>query len=139
MGVKKTKIVLDADVINHFARGGCLSLLPDILPEFQFIVLDIVKNELPLLILSELNKVIKNNKTISEEAFGATCGEKKEYLRLTATSGLHLGRGESACMVYTFCNLSRKTHPPKFAGNYENHLKRFAGNYEIRHFKFAGN
>lgn len=100
MGVKKTKIVLDADVINHFARGGCLSLLPDILPEFQFIVLDIVKKELPLLILSELNKVIKSNKTISEETFGATGGEKKEYLRLTATSGLHLGRGESACMVY---------------------------------------
>ena len=26
--------------------------------------------------------------------------ERKEYFRLTATNGMHLGRGESACMVY---------------------------------------
>ena len=59
MGDKKTKVVLDADVINHFSRGGRLSLLPNILPEFQFIVLDIVKKELPILILADLDKVIK--------------------------------------------------------------------------------
>ena len=47
MGDKKTKVVLDADVINHFSRAGRLSLLPNILPEFQFIVLDIVKNRTP--------------------------------------------------------------------------------------------
>lgn len=52
MGEKKTKIVLDADVINHFVRGGELSLLPKIFPEFQYIVLDVVKKELPMLILS---------------------------------------------------------------------------------------
>ena len=46
MAGKKTKIVLDADVINHFVRGGKLALLPKILPEFQFIVLDIVKKEM---------------------------------------------------------------------------------------------
>lgn len=53
MGEKKTKIVLDADVINHFVRGGKLSLLPKIFPEFQYIVLDVVKKELPMLILSD--------------------------------------------------------------------------------------
>lgn len=58
MGEKKTKIVLDADVINHFVRGGKLSLLPKIFPEFQYIVLDVVKKELPMLILSELIKQI---------------------------------------------------------------------------------
>ena len=42
MGKKKTKVVLDADIIIHFSRGGRLSLLPNILPEFQFIVLHIV-------------------------------------------------------------------------------------------------
>ena len=67
MGDKKTKVVLDADVINHFSRGGRLSLLPNILPEFQFIVLDIVKKELPILILVDLDKVIKQEKTIAEE------------------------------------------------------------------------
>ena len=100
MGDKKTKVVLDADVINHFSRAGRLSLLPNILPEFQFIVLDIVKTELPILILADLDKVINQEKTIAEEVFGATGGEKKEYFRLTATSGPHLGKGESACMVY---------------------------------------
>jgi len=100
MAEKKTKVVLDADVINHFVRGGRLSMLPKILPEFQFIVLDIVKKELPIIILSSLNKVISREKTISEETFGESGGEKKEFLRLTATTGLHLGRGESACMVY---------------------------------------
>lgn len=100
MAEKKVKVVLDADVINHFTRGGLLSLLPKILPEYQFIVLNVVKQELPQLILSVLDKVISQEKTITEEIFGATSNEKKEYLRLTATSGPHLGRGESACMVY---------------------------------------
>lgn len=92
--------MLDADVINHFTRGGLLSLLPKILPEFQFIVLDVVKNELPDLILSSLKNVIIREKTISEESFGESSEEKKEFFRLTATKGPHLGRGESACMVY---------------------------------------
>ena len=77
MGDKKTKVVLDADVINHLSRGGRLSLLPNILSEFQFIVLDIVKNELPILILADLDRVIKQEKTIAEEVFGGTSGEKK--------------------------------------------------------------
>lgn len=100
MAGKKTKIVLDADVINHFTKAGQLSLLPRILPEFQFIVLDVVKKELPIFILSSLDKVISLGKTIKEEVFGESGGEKKEFLRLTATTGPHLGRGESACMVY---------------------------------------
>ena len=100
MKEKKTKIVLDADVINHFVRGGLLSLLPNILPEFEFVVLNIVKQELPILILSALDKQIKEKKNIKEEVFGLSNEEKKEYFRLTATNGLHLGRGESACMVY---------------------------------------
>lgn len=46
MEEKKTKIVLDADVIIHFAKGGLLHLLPSIFPEHQFIVLDIVMSEI---------------------------------------------------------------------------------------------
>ena len=69
MAGKKTKIVLDADVINHFTKAGQLSLLPRILPEFQFIVLDVVKKELPIFILSSLDKVISLDtvsKSVSE-------------------------------------------------------------------------
>ena len=87
MAGKKTKIVLDADVINHFVRGGKLALLPKILPEFQFIVLDIVKNELPIIILSELDKQIKREKNISEEIFDVNGVARREYFWLTATFG----------------------------------------------------
>lgn len=45
MATTMTKIVLDADVIIHFAKGELLSILPDIFPEYKFVVLDIVYNE----------------------------------------------------------------------------------------------
>lgn len=100
MAEKKTKILLDADVIHHFVKGGKIELLPKIFPEFQFVVLDIVKKELPFIILSTLEKQITYRGDITEEIFGSTPAERKEYFRLTATCGLHLGKGESACMVY---------------------------------------
>lgn len=100
MAGKKTKIVLDADVIIHFAKAGRLHELPSILPEFQFMVLDVVKREIPALLLSMLQKEISQKKTIAEETFGKTAGEVKEYARLISKDGPALGRGESACMVY---------------------------------------
>lgn len=42
MKSEKVKILLDTDVVIHFIKGGCLSLLPDILPAYQFAILDIV-------------------------------------------------------------------------------------------------
>lgn len=71
MGDKTIKVVLDADVINHFSRGGRLSLLPHILPEYHFIVLDIVKNELPMLILADLDKVINREKILQRKSSAA--------------------------------------------------------------------
>lgn len=100
MGGPKTKVVLDADVIIHFAKGGRLAMLPKILPEFKFLVLDVVKREIPMLLLAELNRIIERDKSIQEEAFGKTAGEIKEFARLTASNGMALGKGESACMVY---------------------------------------
>ena len=41
----KTKIVLDADVIIHFIKGGQFSLLLDIFPEYEYLILDVVYNE----------------------------------------------------------------------------------------------
>lgn len=52
MRCKKTKIVLDADVIIHFIEADCFSLLPEIFPEYDYVILDVVYNE-----------VSKNNKT----------------------------------------------------------------------------
>ncbi len=41
----KTKIVLDADVIIHFIKGGRFSQLLDIFPEYDYLILDVVYNE----------------------------------------------------------------------------------------------
>ena len=34
----KTKIVLDADVIIHFAKGNLLSLLPSIFTLYEYVI-----------------------------------------------------------------------------------------------------
>ena len=44
----KTKIVLDADIIIHFIKGGQFSLLLDIFPEYEYLILDVVYNEVTL-------------------------------------------------------------------------------------------
>ncbi|MBD5234563.1 MAG: hypothetical protein HDS65_10380 [Bacteroidales bacterium] len=97
----KTKIVLDADVIIHFIKGGCLSLLFDIFPEYSYIILDVVYSELAansstkLQIDNTLN-LLKNRFT--KETFAPRGDSRMEYARLRSV--LRLGRGESACMVY---------------------------------------
>lgn len=44
--MEKVKIVLDADVLIHFSKAGCLNILPAILPEYEHIVLDVVYKEI---------------------------------------------------------------------------------------------
>ena len=98
MGHKKTKIVLDADVIIHFIEADSFSLLPDIFPEYEYLILDVVYNE-----------VSKNNKTknfidnylhhfpkLKQEIFAPNGKSMKEYFLLQQK----FGKGESACMVY---------------------------------------
>lgn len=95
---KKTKIVLDADVIIHFMEADCFSLLPDIFPEYEYLILDVVYSE-----------VSKNSKTknyidnylrfvpkLKKESFAPKGESMKEYFFLQRT----LGKGESACMIY---------------------------------------
>lgn len=99
MVTKKIKIVLDTDVIIHFAKGEMLATLPSILPECQFVVLDIVKNEIKRPLLTQLERQMQLLGNIQEVAFGDTPEERREFFRLTSKS-IGLGRGESACMVY---------------------------------------
>ena len=82
MGHKKTKIVLDADVIIHFIEAGNFSLLPDIFPEYEYIVLDVVYNE-----------VSKNSKTrdLIDNYLRYFSKLRKETFS---------PKGESACMIY---------------------------------------
>ena len=99
MAKKKVKIVLDTDVIIHFAKGEMLSMLPSVLPEYQFVVLDVVKDEIKRPLLTQLERQINVLRNITEVAFGDTPEERREYFRLTSRA-VGLGRGESACMVY---------------------------------------
>ena len=96
---KKIKIVLDTDVIIHFAKGEMLSMLPSIFPEYQFVILDIVKSEIKRPLLTQLERQISVLGNITEITFGDTPEERREYFRLTSRA-VGLGRGESACMVY---------------------------------------
>lgn len=97
--VGKTKIVLDADVIIHFMHGHSLSLLLEIFPEYGYIILDVVYNELSknsatkILLDNTINFYKKNFLKIDFKPSGQS---RQEYARLIST----LGRGESACMVY---------------------------------------
>ncbi|MCC8115270.1 MAG: hypothetical protein LIP03_15020 [Bacteroidales bacterium] len=95
----KTKIVLDADVIIHFIKGERLSQLCDIFPEYEYILLDVVYNELKKrpatqAIISNWLNWYKSKITLIRFAPSAECA--KEFLRLRALRG----DGESACLAY---------------------------------------
>lgn len=95
---KKTKIVLDADVIIHFKEADCFSLLPEIFPEYEYLILDVVYNELKQnsrtkdLIDNYLHYFLK----LTKEPFDPKGESRRDYLVLRKK----LGEGESACMIY---------------------------------------
>src|SRR5574344_1754111 len=98
---KKTKIVLDSDVVIHFIKAEKFSLLFDIFPEYQYLILDVVYNELQK--HRETKKIIDNfillmPQKLKQEQFVPKGDMRKEYARLQYE--LNKGRGESACMVH---------------------------------------
>ena len=98
MKSEKVKILLDADVVIHFIKGGCLSLLPDILPAYQFAILDIV-----------LDRELRRHPQ--------TCTQLNNHIRILKNIEVigwlikTLGVGESASMVYC------KYHPNVLASS----------------------
>ncbi len=93
--MEKVKIILDADVLLHFAKAGRLSMLPEILPEYEHVVLSTVYDEVGS-IQNQLDNQIFFLKNISKETFNPTGEMMVEYARLLQT----FGKGESACMAY---------------------------------------
>lgn len=93
--MEKVKIVLDADVMLHFAKAGRLSMLPEILPEYEHVVLSTVFDEIGS-IQNQVDNQIMFLKNISKEIFNPTGEMLVEYARLLQT----FGKGESACMAY---------------------------------------
>lgn len=97
----KTRIVLDADVIIHFVKAMQFSLLLDIFPEYQYLILNVVYDEVCV------NKATKTQidntlaffpSRIAMIRFDPKGESRYEYARLRYS--LMLGKGESACMVY---------------------------------------
>lgn len=95
---KKTKIVLDADVIIHFMEANNFSLLPDIFPEYEYIILDVVYNEISKNSKTKnfIDNYLRHFSKLRKETFSPKSESMKEYFSLQR----RLGKGESACMVY---------------------------------------
>lgn len=92
---ERTKIVLDADVVIHFAKGGFLGLLPQIFPNYEYVLLEIVYEELQD-IRTQVDNQINLLKNITLLPFSPRGEMMREYARLK----IDFGRGESACMAY---------------------------------------
>lgn len=96
---KKVKIVLDSDVIIHFHKGGLLAILPSIFPNYEYVVLPQVYNEMKVAETRQyLDKLSEWMKKITLLPFNPSGEMLQEYLRLK--DELDHGKGESACMVY---------------------------------------
>ncbi len=95
---KKTKIVLDADVIIHFTKGECLWLLFNIFPEYEYIILDVVYDELKRNreIRAALNKLENQLKKLNIITFAPKGISIRDYAQLRTSKGA----GESACLIY---------------------------------------
>jgi len=92
----KTQIVLDADVVIHFAKGGRLSQLPSIFPDYEYILLETVHNEL----LSDIRIQIDHQMTLLKNITLHPFAPRGEMLREYAMLKSRFGKGESACMAY---------------------------------------
>ena len=91
----KIQIVLDADVVIHFAKGDRLSQLPSIFPDYEYVLLEKVYEEL-LDIRTQVDNQIYFMKNITLLPFNPRGEMLREYAMLKS----RFGKGESACMAY---------------------------------------
>ena len=94
--MEKVKIVLDADVIIHFYKGGLLTFLPNILSEYEHIVLSHVRNE----ILYDIRSALDNQKLLLKNITYVDFVPQKEMAKEYAQLVKRFGKEESACMAY---------------------------------------
>ncbi len=91
----RTKIIIDADVLIHFSKADRLSMLPSILPEYEYAILSAVYEE-TISIRNQIDNQTRFMKNIVIIPFSPTGQMKLEYARLRSK----YGKGESACMAY---------------------------------------
>lgn len=97
---RKTKIVIDSDIIIHFIKGGQLHILHNIFPAYECVILDVLYRDELCLNRNTQNYLINYQKIYPKGIivipFSPTVQMQKEYALLTRM----YGKGESACMVY---------------------------------------
>lgn len=94
--MSNVKIILDADVIIHFSKGGFLNILPQIFPTYDYVVLDKVYQEIKDPIKSQLDNQIHYLGKIEVLNYSPKGEELMEYAQLTKLKG----KGESACLAF---------------------------------------
>lgn len=93
----RRKILLDSDVVIHFIAGELFSKLPDILPDFDFVLLDVVyENELKKRHGRIIEQCVHFLRKMSIIKWEYTKEELIEFCELQKIYGL----GESAAMTY---------------------------------------
>ena len=80
----KTQIVLDADVVIHFAKGGRLSQLPSIFPDYEYVLLEAVHEEL----LADIKTQIDNQITLLKNITLLPFAPRGEMLLAAATCAI---------------------------------------------------
>lgn len=106
--IKKPKIqlLLDADVLIHFFKAGKILDFPTIFNEYEYILFDVVWEELrqPTIRFS-IDILIKNNSITFMEfpTSNELIDYEFDYLRYQCSKGM----GESACMAYAKYNAQR--------------------------------
>lgn len=93
--MEKVKIILDADVLIHFSKANMLSSLPNILPEYDHVILSAVYEE-TISIRRQIDNQIQFMKNMAILPFAPTGQMRIEYAKLRTL----YGKGESACMAY---------------------------------------
>ena len=94
--MSKVEIVIDADVLIHFSRGSYLSLLPEIFPEYTYVILSVVYDEVKPPIRVQLDNTVSLLGKMKVRDFEPKGYMKCEYAMLRKK----YGKGESACMAY---------------------------------------
>ncbi|GHT50088.1 hypothetical protein AGMMS49982_04740 [Bacteroidia bacterium] len=95
--MKKTKIVIDADVIIHFYKADALSILHKIFPDYDYVILSIILDEeIHGAALDSIKNHILLLKNIKIEKWNPSGEMLREYALLLKK----YGTGESACMAY---------------------------------------
>jgi len=115
------KIILDADVIIHFCKGGQLELLPQIFPN-KLCVPDIVYHEaLSRQFKTEIDDLVDSNQ-VEELEILTEVNVLIEYNRLQS---IGLGRGESVCLSYC------RYHNDVIGSSNLKDIRKYCENYNI--------